>query len=182
MAANNAAVTAYVGLGSDLGDRAGNLLLGVRGLIEACFEVTAISCIYESEPIDMEGAPDFLNMAVALRCKEVTPTQLMARLLRIEYNLGRTSKTFHKPRTIDLDLLFFGETKMDTPFLTLPHPRIHLRKFVLMPLNDIAPKLRHPVLGKTVEDLLAVTPDDSRIEKWLPADVNRGVAADVAGV
>lgn len=174
--------TAYIGLGSNLGDRAGNLLLGVRGLIEACFEVTAISCIYETEALEMEGAPDFLNMAVALRCNEVTSTQLMARLLRIEYNLGRTDKTYRKPRTIDLDLLFFGDTKMDTPFLTLPHPRIHLRKFVLLPLSDIAPKFRHPVLGKTVEELLAAAKDDSRVVKWLPANNTGHSAAEHAGV
>ncbi|MBX3297372.1 MAG: 2-amino-4-hydroxy-6-hydroxymethyldihydropteridine diphosphokinase [Acidobacteria bacterium] len=174
-------MTAHIGLGSNLGDRAGNLLLGVRGLIEACFEVRAISCIYETEALEMEGAPDFLNMAAAVRCKEVTPTQLMARLLRIEYNLGRTDKTYRKPRTIDLDLLFFGDTKMDTPFLTLPHPRIHLRKFVLLPLNDIAPKFRHPVLGKTVEELLAASKDDSRVLKWLPANHNRLPAAERVG-
>ncbi|HMS10264.1 MAG TPA: 2-amino-4-hydroxy-6-hydroxymethyldihydropteridine diphosphokinase [Pyrinomonadaceae bacterium] len=182
MTGNNGQVTAYIGLGSNLGDRAGNLLLGVRGLIEACFEVTAISCIYETEALEMDGAPDFLNMAAAVRCKEVTPTQLMARLLRIEYNLGRTDKTYRQPRTIDLDLLFFGDTRMDTPFLTLPHPRIQLRKFVLLPLNDIAPKFRHPVLGKTVEELLAAAKDDSRVVKWMPANHAGRPAAEHAGI
>src|SRR5690606_21142317 len=117
-------VTAYIGLGSNLGDRAGNLLMAVRGLMEASFEVNKLSAIYETEPVEMDDAPGFLNMVAEIRAESITPTQMLARMLRIEYLLGRKEKSLKLPRTIDIDLLFYGDLKMETPFLTLPHPRI----------------------------------------------------------
>ena len=121
-------ITAYIGIGSNLGDRAGNLLYAVRGLIEASFIVTRLSPIYETEPIGIDTELPFLNMVAEIRSEAVTPSQMMARLLRIEYLLGRTDKSQKKPRTIDLDLLFFGGVHSDSPFLTVPHPRLHQRK------------------------------------------------------
>jgi hypothetical protein len=90
-------VTAYIGLGSNLGDRAGNLLMAVRGLMEASFEVTKLSAIYETEPVEMDDAPGFLNMVAEIRAESITPTQMLARMLRIEYLLGRKEKSLKLP-------------------------------------------------------------------------------------
>ena len=161
-------VTAFIGIGSNLGDRAGNLLYAVRGLIEASFVVVKLSPIYETEPIGLESALPFLNMVAEIRTEAVTPSQMMARLLRIEYLLGRTDKSLKKPRTIDLDLLFFGGVHTDSPFLTVPHPRLHQRKFVLVPLNEIAPHFVHPTLRKEVRTLLHDCVDESSVVRWYP--------------
>ena len=161
-------VIAYIGIGSNLGDRAGNLIYAVRGLIEASFLVTKLSPVYETEPLGIETELPFLNMVAEIRSEAVTPSQMMARLLRIEYLLGRTDKSLKKPRTIDLDLLFFGKVHTDSPFLTVPHPRLHQRRFVLVPLNDIAPHFVHPTLGKDIRALLHDCEDISSVVRWDP--------------
>ena len=170
-------VISYIGLGSNLGDRAGNLLLGVRGLVEASFLVTKLSAIYETEPVGIETDASFLNMVAEVRSEAVTPSQMMARLLRIEYLLGRTDKSLKKPRTIDLDLLLFGDKHTDTPFLTVPHPRMHQRKFVLVPLAEIAPRAMHPLLRRDAKTLLHETADDSAVVRWQPGAVRAGAHA-----
>jgi 2-amino-4-hydroxy-6-hydroxymethyldihydropteridine diphosphokinase len=142
--------------------------MAVRDMIEADFKVCRLSSIYETEPVGLETEVDFLNMVAEIQVKDVRPTQMMARLLRIEYVLGRREKTEKKPRTIDLDLLFFGNEIMDTPFLTLPHPRLHLRKFVLVPLAEIAPQFVHPKMHRSIQDLLHATQDISFVTRWNP--------------
>jgi len=161
-------ITAYVGIGSNLGDRAGNLLLAVRGLMEASFTVCKLSGIYETEPVEIENSPNFLNMVAEIKAESITPSQMMARMLRIEYLLGRTDKSQKKPRTIDLDLLFYAQEQTDSPFLTVPHPRVHLRKFVLVPLNEIAPAFIHPRLHKDIRSLLSECKDTSLVTRWNP--------------
>ncbi len=161
-------ITAYIGLGSNLGFRAGNLLLGVRGLLEASFHVTRLSAIYETEPVDLVDSEPFLNMAAEIKLGGITPTQVMARLLRIEYLLGRRDKTLKRPRTIDLDLLFYGREQFNTEFLKLPHPLLHLRNFVLVPMNEIAPDLIHPVLNRSIRELLAESTDTASVVRWDP--------------
>ncbi len=161
-------VTAYIGIGSNLGDRAGNLLLAVRGLLEASIEVTKLSAVYETEPVGIESDQNFLNMAAEARVRNITSSQMMARLLRIEYLLGRRDKSLKKPRTVDLDLLFFGTQRLDTPFLTVPHPRLHQRRFVLIPMAEIAPHFVHPGLHKEIRDLLNTTDDTSHVARWNP--------------
>lgn len=155
-------------MGSNLGDRAGNLLAAVRCLVEANFTVNCLSNVYETEPVDLESDLDFLNMVAEVQVRDVKPTQMMARLLRIEYVLGRRDKSLKKPRTIDLDLLFFGKEKLETEFLTLPHPRLHLRKFVLVPLAEIAPHFVHPILHKEMQQLLDEIDDISYVSRWNP--------------
>ncbi len=160
--------TSYISLGSNLGDRAGNLLLAIRGLMEASFEIVKLSAIYETEPVEIEEAENFLNMIVETRSEGITASQMMARMLRIEYLLGRKDKSLKRPRTIDLDLIFFGQNIIDTPFLTVPHPRLHLRNFVLFPMVEVAPKYFHPKLRKTMVNLLDDCPDRSLVTRWHP--------------
>ncbi|HSD45692.1 MAG TPA: 2-amino-4-hydroxy-6-hydroxymethyldihydropteridine diphosphokinase, partial [Pyrinomonadaceae bacterium] len=151
---------AYVGLGSNLGHRAGYLLLAVRGMLDAGLDVIRLSNVYETAPVENENQPAFLNMVAELRGSTLSSAeQLLARLLRIEYALGRTRNIHQGPRTIDLDLLLFKEERRNTEFLMLPHPRLHLRRFVLVPLNELVPNLVHPVLKKQVRELLEHTND-----------------------
>jgi len=163
---------AYVGLGSNLGDRAGYLLLAVRGMLDAGLDVIRLSSIYETEPVEYEQQPAFLNMVAELRGSTLpSPEQTLARLLRIEYALGRTRDVRMGPRTIDLDLLIFKDQQIETEFLTVPHPRLAARRFVLVPLNELVPNLVHPILGKPVSELLAQTTDPKAVHRLhkLPA-------------
>lgn len=160
---------AYVGMGSNLGDRAGYLLLAVRGMLDAGLDVIRVSSIYETAPVDNLDQPAFLNMVAELRGPTLPSCeQLLARLLRIEYALGRTREVPMGPRTIDLDLLVCKDEQASSEFLTLPHPRLHLRRFVLVPLNELVPGLIPPSLGKPVRELLETTPDKSEVVRWRP--------------
>lgn len=166
---NTETVTAYISLGSNLGDRAGNLLLAVRGLLEAHIYITRLSAVYETEPFGVFEHPSYLNMVAEARVTNVTPEQMLARMLRIEYLLGRRREVNKKlPRTVDLDLLLFGELEHKTDFLTLPHPQMHLRRFVLQPLAEIAPTLVHPTHNMTIRELLKITTDTSEVVRWHP--------------
>src|SRR2546423_14816978 len=159
----NHATKAYVALGSNLGDRAGNLLLALRGMMEAAMCVCRVSSIYETEPVSEVNQPRFLNMVAEVGTPLPAPEQVMARLLRIEFLLGRTRDIKDGPRTIDLDLLLYGEVMNHTEFLTLPHPRMHERRFVLEPLVEIAPRLIHPTLKRTAGELLESLEDPSSV-------------------
>lgn len=159
----------YVGLGSNLGDRAGYLLLAVRGLLAAGLCVTRLSAIYETEPVDVLDQPHFLNMVAELSGDTpFSPEQTLARLLRIEYALGRRRAVPKGPRTLDLDLLLYGDAQQATELLTLPHPRLHLRRFVLTPLAELAPALVHPTLKQSIKQLLAALPADTDVRLWQP--------------
>jgi 2-amino-4-hydroxy-6-hydroxymethyldihydropteridine diphosphokinase len=157
---------AYVGLGSNLGDRAGYLLLAVRGMMDAGLMVTRLSSIYETEPVDVIDQAAFLNMVAELRVRLFSPEQTLARLLRIEYALGRRRDTLRGPRTVDLDLLVYGDEQRATEFLQLPHPRLHKRRFVLTPLAELAPELLHSTLHRTISQLLAETADEAGVKRW----------------
>lgn len=160
--------TAYIGLGSNLGDRAGNLLLAVRGLFEASMRVTRLSAIYETEPFGVDHNINYLNMVAEVRVSNITPSQMLARMIRIEYLLGRRNKFENAPRQVDLDLLFYGDVQTDTPFLTLPHPRLEYRRFVLVPMAELAPHFVHPGLDKTIQQMLSEVSDYSKINRWNP--------------
>ena len=162
-------ITAYVSLGSNLGDRAGNLLLGIRGIIDAGHEVTRLSQIYETEPVETFAQPIFLNMVAELRVEALLkPEELLEQLLGVEQLMGRTRDSIKGPRTIDLDLLLYGEHLVDNDRLTLPHPQFHRRRFVLVPLAELCPNLEHPVIHRTITELLQEATDRSEVKLWIP--------------
>ena len=160
---------AYIGLGSNLGDRAGNLLTGIRGLLDAGLQVSRLSQIYETEAVETVAQPLFLNMVAELRGDLLPPAEeVMSRLLQVEHSLGRTRDLKKGPRVIDLDLLLYGNETRDTQLLTLPHPRLHHRRFVLVPLAELAPQLVHPTLNQTICELLNAVADSSEVKPWRP--------------
>ena len=163
----NATTNAYVSLGSNLGDRAGNLLLAIRGMLQAGFEVNRLSQIYETEPVDTLAQPLFLNMIAELSSDEFSnPEEVMRGLLQVEESLGRTRGVPKGPRIIDLDLLLYGNEISNTEILKLPHPRFHRRRFVLAPLAELVPHLLHPTLNKTITELLQELDDVSEVRLW----------------
>jgi 2-amino-4-hydroxy-6-hydroxymethyldihydropteridine diphosphokinase len=167
-------VTAYVSLGSNIGDRAGNLLLAVRGLLEAHLCVKRLSAIYQTEPFEVESHENYFNMVAEIQVSNLSPDQMLARMLRIEYLLGRRrSGSAKAPRTVDLDLILFGNLQRNNMLVKLPHPQMHLRNFVLVPLAEIAPNLTHPVFKKTIRELLKATTDKSQVQRWQPKSIDQ---------
>jgi len=146
--------TVYLSLGSNLGDRARNLRTAIEGLARAGVAVRRVSSIYETEPLELADQPKFLNLVVEAETA-LMPRQLLARTARIERELGRKRTVAKGPRTIDVDILFYGSSVINAPNLIVPHPRLAGRRFVLEPLAEIAPDLRHPVTRRTVREMLA---------------------------
>jgi 2-amino-4-hydroxy-6-hydroxymethyldihydropteridine diphosphokinase len=155
----------YLSLGSNLGDRIANLEAAIRGLA-AVGQIVEVSPFYETEPLEFTNQPWFLNCAVKLDTEKM-PKQLLSALLQIERQHGRnrSQEPSKGPRSIDLDILLFGSSVIETKELTVPHPAMHERRFVLEPLADIASEVRHPVLKRTVGELLKALPPGQTVRK-----------------
>jgi 2-amino-4-hydroxy-6-hydroxymethyldihydropteridine diphosphokinase len=149
--------TGYLSLGSNIGDRLANLREAISQLTSAG-TVEAVSSFYETAPVEFVQQGWFINCAVALETR-LAPAELMKSLLSIERAMGRHRDTPKGPRIIDIDILLYGNAVIATAELTIPHPAMHLRRFVLVPLAEIAPDAYHPVLMRSAEDLAASLPD-----------------------
>ena len=153
----------YLSLGSNVGDRAANLNTAIARL-DSLGKVVAVSSFYETEPVEFTAQPWFLNCAVALETSK-SPQEVMSEILRIEQEMGRRRVQIKGPRLIDIDMLLFNSEVMDLKELTIPHPAMHLRRFVLEPLAEIAPAALHPVLNKTIRELRDALPPGQEVQK-----------------
>ena len=156
----------FLGLGSNQGDRDLYILRAIAEIGKLpSSRITAVSSFYETEPVGQIEQPDFLNAVIRLETP-LAPQELLNELKRIETAvLGRTAALRWGPRRIDLDILLYGDLVMDTPELTIPHPRLHERRFALQPLAEIAPETVHPVMRQTITRLLADLPTGQRVTR-----------------
>lgn len=151
----------YIGIGSNQGHRKEYLEKAIKRIKESVGEIRAISPVYETPPWGFKAEQWFYNQVLAIETT-LKPTIVLTTLQTIESELGRTrSIEGYSSRTIDLDILFFNSKIIKTETLTVPHPKLHKRNFVLYPMNDIAPNFRHPEFYKTINELLKSSPDKS---------------------
>src|SRR5262245_32390605 len=161
----------FLAFGSNLGDRERALDDARRALARRGFRALKRSSTWLTEPVGGPPQGFYLNRVVQGET-DLSPEALLEAALETERELGRVRGERNAPRTIDVDILFYGDERRQGERLTLPHPRLHERRFVLVPLAEIAPGFRHPVLGLTVAELLARCPDPSDVRPWAPAGVN----------
>ncbi len=159
MGSDGASQIVYIGIGSNLGDRVEHLWDAVKA-VEQFGGLISVSSVYETEPFGVrdEDQPMYLNMVVGVRTS-LEPKRLLVELLRIETENGRVRHRRGESRTLDLDILMYGKGVVESSELHIPHPRMHRRAFVMMPLAEIAPELVVPTLGKTVSEIAAALPD-----------------------
>ena len=153
----------YLSLGSNLGDRVAQLDAAIQRLSKLG-DVVAVSSFYETEPVELTAQPWFLNCAVMLDTEKM-PRQLLTGVLEIEREMGRQRTRNKGPRTIDIDVLLFGNSVIETRGLTIPHPALHQRRFVLEPMVEIAAEVRHPVLKSTMRELRDALPPGQAVRK-----------------
>jgi 2-amino-4-hydroxy-6-hydroxymethyldihydropteridine diphosphokinase len=156
-------VTVYLGLGSNLGNREENLDRALALLSER-MRMGKVSSIYDTEPIGNTSQPRFLNLACEVFTR-LQPEGLLTLAKGIESKIGRQSRT-GEPRPIDIDILLYGDTVVDTPELVIPHPKMTERSFVLVPLSEIAPDFIHPVTKKTIKEMNQAIQEKQGVFKW----------------
>lgn len=155
----------YISFGSNLGDREENIKKAIELIGESPeIRIEKASSFYETEPVGDKAQDWFLNGVLEIET-QLLPEELLSVLQEIEKELGRMREIVHGPRTIDLDILLFNDRIVDTPRLKIPHPLMYERNFVLIPLAEIVPEARHPVLGKSIEELLLESPDESEVRR-----------------
>jgi 2-amino-4-hydroxy-6-hydroxymethyldihydropteridine diphosphokinase len=155
----------YLGLGSNLGDRERNIRSAIAALSRSGINITRRSSLYVTEPLEIRNQSWFLNCVVEAET-HLMPRKLLALLRSIEAAAGRRRLVRSGPRVLDIDILLFGGAVLESRWLEIPHPRIAERRFVLLPLCEIAPAVRHPKLRCTARQLLAATKDNSRVRRW----------------
>jgi len=155
----------YLSLGSNIGNRAENIARAIAALGERGVRVTRESSLYDSEPLEIKEQPWFLNCAIEAET-ELSSERLMEVLLEIEREMGRERRVPKGPRLIDMDILLYGSEVVRAEGLEIPHPRMAERKFVLIPLAEIAGQVNHPVSLLTIAEMLEATPDQSEVRKW----------------
>jgi 2-amino-4-hydroxy-6-hydroxymethyldihydropteridine diphosphokinase len=153
----------YLSLGSNLGDRAANLRTALDKLADMG-TIASVSSFYETEPMELAAQPWFLNCAAKLDTEKM-PRQLIAGILALEQSMGRQRRQKNGPRIVDIDILLFGTSIIDIPSLTVPHSKLHQRRFVLEPLAEIAPEVRHPVFKRTMRELRDALPAGQTVRR-----------------
>lgn len=155
---------AYLLIGGNLGDRQDNLQKAIAMINEQCGPLIKFSSLYETAAWGLTEQPSFLNQALEISTT-LNARQLMHKILQIEKEMGRVRTEKLGPRSIDIDILFFNDEIYNLPFLTIPHPELQNRRFVLTPMAEIEPQLEHPILKKTIAQLLEECPDNLEVIK-----------------
>jgi len=163
----------FLSLGSNLGERKANIENALRRLNEACIQVLKTSSLYRTEPVGYTAQPWFLN-CVAEVATDLMPLQLVRRCQAIEREIGRRPGPKNGPRVIDIDILLYENAVVRSPEVTIPHPRMDERRFVLVPLSEIAPAAEHPVTRLTVLEMLQATRDTSQVVKLQAREARGG--------
>ncbi len=158
-------IKAYLLTGGNLGDREKNLMKAIDNINLYCGTVLSASSIYETAAWGITDQPSFLNQALKIKTG-LTARQLMRRILKVEKLMGRIRDEKYGPRLIDIDILIYNDEVHNYKLLKLPHPELHNRRFALLPLNEIAPELVHPVLKKTITELLEDCKDQLEVKKY----------------
>ncbi|MCL6565038.1 MAG: 2-amino-4-hydroxy-6-hydroxymethyldihydropteridine diphosphokinase [Acidobacteriia bacterium] len=157
--------TVYLSLGSNLGDRRAHLARAQQALEAAGIRILRQASLYATEPVGRAAQHWFLNTVVEAET-ELMPRQLLRAVQDVERRLGRRRLVRNGPRVVDIDILFYGNSVVRAAELQIPHPRLAERRFVLAPLRELAPTLRHPILGRTIAELLATAPDYAQVRRW----------------